>query len=102
MTDLIGLPIKLERTSDGVCAACGGTVVVNGRSSGPHCASQRCASCHRHRGWLPKPRRLPGLPGGPVWTADLSDHRPQFCNWLRTGGARGGSVNSTHDPKRMQ
>jgi hypothetical protein len=54
MTDLIGLPIKLERTSDGLCAACGGTVVVIGRSSGPHCASLRCASCHRHRGWLPK------------------------------------------------
>jgi hypothetical protein len=54
MTDLIGLPIKLERTIDDPCAACGDTGVVIGSGAGPHCASLRCASCHRHRGWLPK------------------------------------------------
>jgi hypothetical protein len=55
VTDLIGLPIKLARTIDGPCGACGETTVIIGSSAGPHMASLRCACCDRHRGWLPKP-----------------------------------------------
>jgi hypothetical protein len=55
MTDLLGLPIKLARTIDGPCAACGDIAIVIGSSVGPHTASLRCARCDRHRGWLPKP-----------------------------------------------
>jgi hypothetical protein len=54
VTDLLGLPIKLERTIDGPCAACGDTAVIIGEGAGPHIASLRCACCDRHRGWLPK------------------------------------------------
>jgi hypothetical protein len=53
MRDLIGLPIKLERTIDGPCAACGDAAVVIGCGAEPNSASLRCASCDRHRGWLP-------------------------------------------------
>lgn len=52
--DIIGLSIKLARTIDGPCAVCGETAVTVGSSGGPHSASLRCASCERHRGWLPK------------------------------------------------
>jgi hypothetical protein len=54
VTDLLGLPIKLERTVDGPCAVCGETAVVVGAGAGPHTASLRCLRCGRHRGWLPK------------------------------------------------
>jgi hypothetical protein len=54
MTDLIGLPIKLERTIDGPCAVCGETAVIIGPGTGPHVAALRCICCDRHRGWLPK------------------------------------------------
>jgi len=47
-TDLIGLRIRLNRTVDVPCGACGSVVV--GQGAGPH-----CASCDHHRGWLPKP-----------------------------------------------
>jgi hypothetical protein len=50
--DLIGLPIKLARTTDGPCAECGERAVIIG--AGPNVASLRCACCGRHRGWLPK------------------------------------------------
>jgi hypothetical protein len=56
MTDappLIGLRIRLDRTKDVPCGACGQTDVVIGPGTGPHAASLRCASCGRHRGWLP-------------------------------------------------
>src|SRR6478736_1600980 len=57
MTDapvLAGLRIQLERTKDVPCGACGQTVVVVGKAAGPHVASLHCATCDRHRGWLPK------------------------------------------------
>jgi hypothetical protein len=57
MTDaslLVGLRIQLERTKDVPCGVCGQTVVVIGKGAGPHVASLNCASCYRHRGWLPK------------------------------------------------
>ncbi len=57
MTDaaaLIGLHIRLDRTIDVPCGVCGETVVVIGQGRGPHVASLGCASCDRHRGWLPK------------------------------------------------
>jgi hypothetical protein len=54
VTDLIGLPIKLERTIDGPCAVCGETAVVVGAGAGPHVAALRCLCCGRHRGWLSK------------------------------------------------
>jgi hypothetical protein len=54
MTDLIGLPIRLERTIDGPCAVCGETAVIIGAGTGPHVAALRCRRCDRHRGWLPK------------------------------------------------
>jgi hypothetical protein len=54
VTDLLGLPIKLERTIDVPCAVCGETAVVVGAGVGPHTASLRCLRCDRHRGWLPK------------------------------------------------
>jgi hypothetical protein len=53
-TPLVGLRVELTRTKDVPCAACGETVVVIGLGAGPHVASLHCASCHRHRGWLPK------------------------------------------------
>jgi hypothetical protein len=56
MTDsnLMGLPIKFQRTIDGPCAVCGESAVIIGGGAGPHVASLRCACCDRHRGWLPK------------------------------------------------
>ena len=57
MTDaplLAGLRIQLERTKDVPCGVCGQTVVVVGKAAGPHVASLHCATCDRHRGWLPK------------------------------------------------
>jgi hypothetical protein len=57
MTDaslLAGLRIRLERTKDVPCGVCGHTVVVVGKAAAPHVASLHCASCDRHRGWLPK------------------------------------------------
>jgi hypothetical protein len=54
VTDLLGLPIKLERTIDGPCAVCGETAVIIGEGAGPHVASLHCAGCDRHRGWLSK------------------------------------------------
>jgi hypothetical protein len=57
MTDaplLAGLRIQLERTKDVPCGVCGQTVVVVGIAAGPHVASLYCATCDRHRGWLPK------------------------------------------------
>jgi hypothetical protein len=54
VTDLLGLPIKLERTIDGPCAVCGETAVIIGAGAGLHVALLRCACCDRHRGWLPK------------------------------------------------
>jgi hypothetical protein len=52
--ELTGLRIRLERTTDVPCGVCGQTVVVIGNGAGPHVASLHCASCDRHRGWLPK------------------------------------------------
>jgi hypothetical protein len=57
MTDaplLTELRMRLERTKDVPCGVCGQTVVVIGKGAGPHVASLHCASCDRHRGWLPK------------------------------------------------
>jgi len=62
MTDtplLMGLRIRFERTKDVPCAACGERVVVIGKAAPPHVASLHCASCDRHRGWLPK--KIAGL-----------------------------------------
>jgi hypothetical protein len=53
-TALVGLRIALERTIDVPCGECGQTSVVIGAGTGPHVASLHCASCNRHRGWLPK------------------------------------------------
>jgi hypothetical protein len=55
MTDappLTGLRIQLERTKDVPCGACGQPVV--GKAAGLHVASLHCATCDRHRGWLPE------------------------------------------------
>jgi hypothetical protein len=52
-TPLLGLRIHLKRTIDVPCCACGETIVVIGKSTGSHAASLHCASCERHRGWLP-------------------------------------------------
>ena len=51
---LAGLRIQLERTKDVPCGVCGQTVVVVGKAAAPHVASLHCATCDRHRGWLPK------------------------------------------------
>ena len=51
---LAGLRIQLERTKAVPCGVCGQTVVVVGKASGLHVASLHCATCDRHRGWLPK------------------------------------------------
>jgi hypothetical protein len=53
-TPLVGMRIRLKRTIDVPCCACGETVVVIGQGAGPQAACLRCASCERHRGWLPK------------------------------------------------
>jgi hypothetical protein len=54
VTPLVGLRIQLKRTVDVPCGMCGQTNVVIGLGAGPHVASLHCASCDRHRGWLPK------------------------------------------------
>src|SRR5438067_65883 len=55
MTDiLIGLQIKLARTIDVPCAACGETAVAICCSADPHIAALCCVCCQRHRGDLPK------------------------------------------------
>jgi hypothetical protein len=51
---LVGLRIRLRRSFDMPCCVCGETDVVIGQGTGPHAASLHCASCGRHRGWLPK------------------------------------------------
>jgi hypothetical protein len=51
---LTGLRIRLDRTTDVPCGVCGQTVLVIGKGAGPHAASLNCASCERHRGWLPR------------------------------------------------
>ena len=53
-TPLVGLRVHLQRTIDVPCSACGETVVAIGPGAGPHVASLHCATCDRHRGWLPK------------------------------------------------
>jgi len=53
-TPLVGLRVRLERPIDAPCGKCGETVVTIGPGAGPHVASLNCASCDRHRGWLPK------------------------------------------------
>jgi hypothetical protein len=52
--EITGLRIRLERTIDVPCGVCGQTAVVIGPGVGPHVAALHCASCDRHRGWLPK------------------------------------------------
>lgn len=54
VTPLVGLRVRLQRTIDVPCGACGETVVVISDGAGPHVASLHCAACDRHRGWLPK------------------------------------------------
>jgi hypothetical protein len=54
VTPLVGLRVRLQRTIDVPCGACGETVVVISHGTGPHVASLHCAACDRHRGWLPK------------------------------------------------
>jgi hypothetical protein len=57
MTDaslLTGIRMRLERTMDVPCGACGQTIVVIAKRAGQHIAGLQCASCNRHRGWLPK------------------------------------------------
>jgi hypothetical protein len=49
MTTLIGLPIRLERTTEVPCAICCETAVVIGAGTALH-----CAGCNRRRGSLPK------------------------------------------------
>jgi hypothetical protein len=49
------LRIRLNRTVDVPCGACGESTVVIGLGAGTNVASLHCASCDRHRGWLPKP-----------------------------------------------
>jgi hypothetical protein len=77
-TSLAGLYVRLERTVDKPCAACGGIVVVIGEGGGQHAASLRCARCNRHRGWLPgaitnflsETVRLFGVPDEPFLIRD--------------------------------
>jgi hypothetical protein len=51
---LTGLGLRLERTTDVPCGVCGQSVVVIEKGDSSHVASLHCASCDRHRGWLPK------------------------------------------------
>jgi hypothetical protein len=78
---LVGLLIRMQRTIDVPCSVCGETDVVIGLGAGPHAASLHCASCSRHRGWLPKlvrdflaeVVRLHGWPTDPI-TIHSSDY----------------------------
>jgi len=54
-TPIVGLRIRLRRTIDTPCAACGGTTVAVGEGVGPHVAALHCPDCRRHRGWLSRP-----------------------------------------------
>ena len=53
-TLIVGLRIRLGRTIDTPCAACGHSIVVIGQGAGPHAAGLLCVGCDRHRGWLPR------------------------------------------------
>jgi hypothetical protein len=46
---LVGLAVQLPDT-----CRCGANVARIGPPVGPHLAELRCASCGRHRGWLPR------------------------------------------------
>ena len=52
-TSLIGLTVQMEGRADKPCR-CGETKLVVGSPKGPHAGSLNCASCNRHRGWIPK------------------------------------------------
>ncbi|TYO65753.1 hypothetical protein FXV83_15160 [Bradyrhizobium hipponense] len=54
VTPLVGLRIRLQRTIDVPCGACGEAVVVISHGVGPHAAALHCATCDRQRGSLPK------------------------------------------------
>lgn len=55
MTDiLIGPQIKLARTIDVPCAACGEAAVAICCGADSHMAALRCICCQRYRGNLPK------------------------------------------------
>ena len=77
---LSGLRVRLERTTDQPCAACGGTTVVIDEGAGSQAASLRCAGCDRHRGGLPQEIvkflsevvRLFGIPAEPLLLKDAS------------------------------
>ena len=53
-TPIVGLRIRLRRTIDTPCAACGHPIVVISQGAGPHAAGLHCVGCDRHRGWLPR------------------------------------------------
>jgi hypothetical protein len=46
---LIGLRVRMRRTTDRPCGVCGESVIVIGLGAGLH-----CARCMRHRGRLPQ------------------------------------------------
>ena len=95
-TALVGLRIALERTIDVPCGKCGQTTVVVGLGLEPHVAGLHCASCDRHRGWLPKAAvnflattvTLFGKPAGPI---TISNSQFATANGAATLGASAAS-----------
>ena len=106
MTDaslLAGLRIQPERTKDVPCGVCGQTVVVVGKAAGPHVASLHCATCDRHRGWLPKTvadflTEAISRFGSP--TEAITIRNPEFAQAKATAplGARAVAIVSTLNP----
>jgi hypothetical protein len=101
---LVGMRIRLTRTIDVPCAECGATAVVIGQGTGPHAACLRCASCDRHRGWLPKALteflveliRLFGPPPD-----DIAIRKPEFAqaNAAATLGAPATATKPHHNSR---
>ena len=76
---------RLERAGDDPCATCGG-ILVTAEAADSHNSILRCASCGRHRGWLPtavadffsKTVRLFGVPNEPFLIRDASQTTPDL------------------------
>jgi hypothetical protein len=80
---LIGLAVQLQRTVDRPCE-CGGTAAIIGQPKGPHVGALYCASCQKHRSWLPKTVacflsetvRVFGKSSSPIIVRDSSNSGP--------------------------
>jgi hypothetical protein len=79
MSVLVGLPVRLERTTDRI-RPCHDNLAVIVEGTGPHPYGMRCGNCQRHRGWVPKAAiefltklvALYGVPAQPISIRDAT------------------------------